>query len=141
MKKNAFTFRHRLLEFLRDMPLADLPLAKNYTLFEPYTVLLSKDCRTNGSTCGAKVNHNFWRYHRNEKFGILWAKKWLNLGRLWFLMISQRVARKIKTYILEINLGCQIRNTCIKISDLQLVKLPPIYIFLIYPKSNFIFEI
>ena len=72
-KTNAFTFRHRLLKFLRDMPLADLPSAKNYTLFEPYTVLVSKDCRTNGSTCGAKVNHNFWRYHRNEKFGILWA--------------------------------------------------------------------
>ena len=35
----------------------------------------------------------------------------------------------------------KIGNTCIKIgiSDLHLVKLPPIYIFQIYPKSNFIF--
>ena len=32
-------------------------------------------------------------------------------------------------------------NTCIKIgiSDLHLVKLPSIYVFQIYPKSNFIF--
>ena len=35
----------------------------------------------------------------------------------------------------------KIGNTCIKIGilDLHLVKLPPIYIFLIDPKSNFIF--